>query len=133
MTTDRDRELSRRGIIQFFGIGAWWLTLQQDSLAAATQSSSWEALRPIGSSSFQVADEIKTLDMSMPSYADIKSAKASVENVEGLAVPTASGSGQSKSTSIMKVTNPKARPIVLQFPGSGKEKTETKGSMEYKF
>jgi hypothetical protein len=128
MTPEQDRDLSRRGIIQCFGIGAWWLAQQQDSLAAV--SSLGESF-PIGSSSFQVADEIKTLDMSMPSYEDIKSFKASVETVEGLSVPPASG--KAKNTNIMKVTNPKAKPLVLQFPGSGKEKKETKGSLEYNF
>jgi hypothetical protein len=126
MTMQEDRELSRRGIIQFFGVGAWWLALQQGSLAAA-------APYPLASSSLQVADEIKTLDMSMPSYEDIKSYKASVETVETLAAPSASDQGTKKNVSIMKVTNPKARPLVLEFPGSAKKGTETKGSTDYVF
>eukprot|EP00543_Licmophora_paradoxa_P008792 CAMPEP_0202458572 /NCGR_PEP_ID=MMETSP1360-20130828/26462_1 /ASSEMBLY_ACC=CAM_ASM_000848 /TAXON_ID=515479 /ORGANISM="Licmophora paradoxa, Strain CCMP2313" /LENGTH=191 /DNA_ID=CAMNT_0049079177 /DNA_START=202 /DNA_END=777 /DNA_ORIENTATION=+ len=38
------------------------------------------------SSSLNLAAEIKTLDFSLPSYDDLSDAKASVENVEGLAV-----------------------------------------------
>jgi hypothetical protein len=36
------------------------------------------------SSSIYVADQIKTLDMSLPSYDEVKSFKASVENVKSL-------------------------------------------------
>lgn len=40
----------------------------------------------LASSTLQIADTIKTLDMSLPSYTDIKDSKASVSNVKSLSV-----------------------------------------------
>jgi len=41
----------------------------------------------------EVADAIKTLDMSLPSYGEIKGSKASIENVPSLAAPPSQGGG----------------------------------------
>ena len=41
---------------------------------------------PFSSSSIEIAEEIKQLDMSLPSYGDIKDSKASVATVKSLSV-----------------------------------------------
>jgi hypothetical protein len=41
---------------------------------------------PFGASSIQLADASYSLDMSLPSYNDIKDSKASVENVKSLSI-----------------------------------------------
>jgi len=48
-------------------------------------------LAPFASSTVQVADATKTLDMSLPTYDDVKSYKASTENVPGLTVTAGKG------------------------------------------
>jgi hypothetical protein len=133
------REMSRRGIVHFFGIGAWWLAIQQDSWAAESSAPS-EAVGspsdPFGSSSVQVSDAIKTLDMSMPSYGEIKAPTASVENVDGLTVPynPRGGQGQPQGSSGKSKKNPNRKPLVLQFPGAGSGAAEKeKSSMSYNF
>lgn len=49
--------------------------------------------------SFLVADSIKTLDMSLPTYNDISNAKASVTTVKGLAVTPTSQNARTSSGS----------------------------------
>ena len=141
MTESQGREMSRRGLVHFFGIGAWWLAIRQDSWAAEASLPSEAAApskNPFESSSVQVSDAIKTLDMSMPSYGEIKAPTASVENVEGLTVPynPRTGAGQPQSGgSGKRKKNPNRKPLVLQFPGSGggAADKDDKGSMSYNF
>ncbi|KAL7558600.1 hypothetical protein ACA910_001300 [Epithemia clementina (nom. ined.)] len=53
-------------------------------------------------SSMLVAEAIKTLDMSLPSYSDISSSKASVENVKSLSVDPATTKAVGVSSSTRK-------------------------------
>jgi hypothetical protein len=140
MEEGQGREMSRRGLVHFFGIGAWWLAIRQDSWAATAQIPSEAAAlpsSPFGSSSLQVSDVIKTLDMSLPSYGEIKAPTASVENVEGLTVSynPRTGAGQPQGGSDKRKKNPNRKPLVLQFPGSGTGTAEKddKSSMSYNF
>lgn len=57
---------------------------------------------PFLSSSVEVAETIKTLDMSLPSYGDVKDAKASIENVKSLEAKSAGGSGGGSSAGIIQ-------------------------------
>lgn len=45
------------------------------------------------SSSVTISEGIKTLDMSLPNYSEVKDYKASVSNVQSLSVPPAQGGG----------------------------------------
>lgn len=53
----------------------------------------------------QIAEAIKTLDMSLPSYDDVKSYKASVENVKSLSVtpPTKSSTSSTSQDKKAKI------------------------------
>jgi hypothetical protein len=140
MMEGEGREMSRRGLVHFFGIGAWWLAIRQDSWAATASIPSKAAAlpsSPFDSSSIQVSDAIKTLDMSLPSYGEIKAPTASVENVEGLTVPynPRAGAGQPQGGSGKRKKNPNRKPLVLQFPGSGSgaDEKDDKSSMSYNF
>lgn len=71
----------------------------------------------------QVADTVKELDMSMPSYNEIKSFKASVETVKSLSVAPKGGSSGEKKKDI---------PLSSVLPSMGKkgpkqEKTSPEG------
>jgi hypothetical protein len=120
MTESQGREMSRRGLVHFFGIGAWWFAIQQGSWAAESSLPSEAAAsgsNPFESSSVQVSDAIKTLDMSLPSYGEIKAPTASVENVEGLTVPynprTGAGQPQGRFRKDEEESEPKApRPAI---------------------
>mmetsp|Transcript_29875 Transcript_29875/g.82022 ORF Transcript_29875/g.82022 Transcript_29875/m.82022 type:complete len:156 (-) Transcript_29875:86-553(-) len=67
-----------------------------------------------GSSSMLVADAIKTLDMSLPTYGDISSSKASVDNVKSLSVdpskvPKGIPASQSKKSTSSKPVEKKKK------------------------
>lgn len=82
---------------------------------------------PLVSSSHLVADSIKTLDMSLPSYGEIKSSKASVENVASLSVPASQGGGTGIAASRKRTSNKKAGVVVNKMlPSMAKQSAEAK-------
>jgi hypothetical protein len=83
---------------------------------------------PMATSTVQVADTVKELDMSMPSYDEIKPYKASVENVKSLSVTSQKGGNVGVSASEKK----KSMPLSSVLPSMGKkgpkqEKTSPEG------
>jgi Leucine-rich repeat (LRR) protein len=76
---------------------------------------------PFVSSSIELANTIKSLDMSLPSYSDIKDSKASVENVKSLSIDAPIIQQVEKKEPVMKkgvkVAKPKAqdKPAVKKF------------------
>eukprot|EP00522_Entomoneis_paludosa_P005984 CAMPEP_0172439732 /NCGR_PEP_ID=MMETSP1065-20121228/618_1 /TAXON_ID=265537 /ORGANISM="Amphiprora paludosa, Strain CCMP125" /LENGTH=147 /DNA_ID=CAMNT_0013188453 /DNA_START=49 /DNA_END=492 /DNA_ORIENTATION=- len=62
-------------------------------IAASTMTTRANAAIPDASSSMLVADTVKVLDMGLPSYGDISSAKSSVENTKSLSVDPAALKG----------------------------------------
>jgi hypothetical protein len=82
------------------------------------------------SSSVQIADSVRTLDMSMPKYDDLKSYKASVENVPGLSVPGASISrGRVRVPSVERPQEENGgMPVSSFLPSMGKKSAEVKAA-----
>ena len=81
-----------------------------------------EKASSFGSSSLQIADQIKLLDMSLPSYDDVKSSKASVENVKSLSVAPGKGGSAGVSSGQKK----KGFPVSSVLPSMGKKSAKEK-------
>ena len=98
-TTSR-HDLLHSGVSRVFGISSLWFLAPKAQAApswlndeSSISSSSSQSSFSSSSSSMTLADAIKTLDMSLPSYGDLKDSKASVMNVESLSVPASKGGG----------------------------------------
>jgi hypothetical protein len=94
----------------------------------------------LSSSSVYIADQIKELDMSMPSYDDIKSSKASVENVKSLSVPLKTTTEESSSSIAALQKKKSPSPTNSNVPSVKKSSKEKKklsnsnlGSQGYEF
>jgi hypothetical protein len=61
---------------------------------------------PLSTSTVQLASSAKNLDMSMPKYDEIKSFKASVENVKSLSMAPEKGGNMGISASAKKRNTP---------------------------
>lgn len=83
------------------------------------------ALASSSSSSIQIAEVIKTMDMSLPTYADIKDSKASAANVKSLTVPPEQGGGVSVAR-----TKKKGIPASSVLPSMGKKGPKQKPSTD---
>lgn len=83
------------------------------------------------SSSIYVADQIKTLDMSLPSYDEVKSFKASVENVKSLSVQSGPSGSVGATTEDKKKGLSASSVLPSMNKKSAKEKKADK--MEYTF
>lgn len=79
---------------------------------------------PWASSSVQVADAVKTLDMSLPSYSDLKDSKSSIENVPSLSVAPSAGGGSGISRSQRKA----GMPVSSVLPSMGKKSAKAKAA-----
>jgi hypothetical protein len=82
---------------------------------------------PFLSSSVQIADAVKTLDMSMPSYSDIKGFKSSVENVKSLSVQETKG-GSGGGVGISASQKKRGMPMSSVLPSMGKKSAKAKSS-----
>ena len=98
-TTSR-HDLLHSGVSRVFGVSSLWFLAPRAQAApswlsdeSSISSSSSQSSFSSSSSSMTLADAIKTLDMSLPSYGDLKDSKASVMNVESLSVPASKGGG----------------------------------------
>lgn len=76
------------------------------------------------SSSIQIADSVRIMDMSLPSYGDLKDAKASVANVEGLTLPDTPRAGSSYAAS--QKAAPSTSPMSSVLPSMGKSAKKEK-------
>jgi hypothetical protein len=74
--------------------------------------------------SLSVADEVKMLDMSLPSYGDIKDPKASAGNVKSLTVTPPKGGSLGISAGLKK----KGVPMSSVLPSMGKKGPKKKSS-----
>ena len=86
------------------------------------------------SSSLEIADSIKTLDMSMPSYNDISSAKASVDDRKGLYVDPLTGKPAPKTMKVpLSASSSKGRnPVGNMLPSMNKQSAAAKQAEEAK-
>ena len=75
----------------------------------------------------QIADSIKVLDMSLPAYDEIKTFKASVENVKSLSVTPAKGESIGIPTSQKKKGTPMSSVLPSVDKKGPKQKTSPEG------
>lgn len=81
--------------------------------------------------SLLIADTIKTLDFSMPSYNDISDAKASVETVKSLSVPSNTKAAPAiKSSGTKKLAPSAKKQAATAAPAKTKGSTTT---VKYEF
>ena len=118
---------SRRSMIHFFGVWTPLFLSWTNTNSARAEVVGQQSV--FGSSTLQVSDAIKTLDMSLPSYGDIKNPTASIENVESLSVkviPGSSGGGGGGGAGVTKSLKKTGIPMSSVLPSMGKKSAKAK-------
>lgn len=100
----------------------WSLLLQANVSNLTLVSLLFCANNTLGAPSMMVADSVKMLDMSLPSYGDISDSKTSVENTKSLYLDPSTTKGMGIAASQKK----KGIPMSSVLPSMGKESADKK-------
>lgn len=121
------------------GLASSWPVSAMDTIEQISTTTSTSTTNIASSSSVNIAAEIKTLDFSLPSYNDLSDAKASVQNVDGLAVEplqkeekAAPVSAPKKKREKKTASSPSSPDMTSVFPSMGKVSAEDKKKLQAK-